>query len=60
MRPMGEARWLFGRGYPKPYYGVDSYNFKETCDNDFITDLYDRWCKRIPPLQGSKLLCCPL
>ncbi len=56
MRPMGEGRWLFGRGYPKPYYGVDPYNFKETCDNDFITDLYDRWCKRIPPLQGSKLL----
>ncbi len=56
MRPMGEGRWLFGRGYPKPYYEVDPYNFKETVDDDFVTDLYDRWVKRIPPLQGSKLL----
>ena len=56
MRPMGEGRWLFGRGYPKPYYEVDPYNFKVTPDDDFVTDLYDRWIKRIPPLQGSKLL----
>ncbi len=56
MRPMGEGRWLFGRGYPKPYHEVDPYNFKETVDDDFVTDLYDRWVKRIPPLQGSKLL----
>ena len=56
MRPMGDGRWLFGRGYPKPYYEVNPFNFKETADNDFITDVYDRWIKRIPPLQGSTLL----
>ena len=56
MRPMGDGRWLLGRGYPKPYYEVNPFNFKETADNDFITDVYDRWIKRIPPLQGSTLL----
>ena len=56
MRPMGEGRWLFGRGYPKPYFDVDPNNFKETCDNDFVVDVYERWCKRIPPLEGSRLL----
>ena len=56
MRPMGEGRWLFGRGFPKPYDDVDRYNFKETCDNDFVLDVYDRWRRRIPALNGSKLL----
>ena len=56
MRPMGEHRWLFGRAFPKPYVDVDRYNFKESCDNDFVVDVYDRWCTRIPALDGSKLL----
>jgi len=56
MRPMGEGRWLLGRGYPKPYFDVDPYNFKETADNDFVNDVYARWTKRIPALDGSKLL----
>ena len=56
MRPMGEGRWLFGRGFPKPYFDVDPYNFKETCDNDFVVDVYRRWCRRIPALDGSRLL----
>ena len=56
MRPMGEGRWLFGRGYPKPYYEVDPDNFKESCDNDFVVDVYERWVKRIPALEGSTLL----
>ena len=56
MRPMGEGRWLFGRGYPKPYLDVDPNNFKETCDNEFVVDVYERWCRRIPPLEGSRLL----
>jgi sarcosine oxidase subunit beta len=56
MRPMGEGRWLFGRGYPKPYFEVDPYNYKESADENFVLDLRDRWCRRIPSLQGSKLL----
>jgi sarcosine oxidase subunit beta len=56
MRPMGPGRWLFGRGFPKPYFAVDPYNFKETADDDFVNDVYHRWTKRIPALDGSKLL----
>ena len=56
MRPMGEGRWLFGRAYPKPYFECDPYNFKESADEDFLEDLYQRWCKRIPGLEGSKML----
>jgi sarcosine oxidase subunit beta len=56
MRPMGDGRWLLGRGYPKPYFEVDPYNFKATADDDFVGDLFDRWRKRIPPLEGARLL----
>lgn len=56
MRPMGENRWLFGRGFPKDYFDVDPYNFKQTCDEDFTLDLRDRWTKRVPGLQGATLL----
>ena len=56
MRPMSDGRWLFGRGYPKPYFECDPYNYKESADEEFLEDLYKRWCKRIPGLEGSKLL----
>jgi len=56
MRPMGDGRWLLGRGFPKPYHDVDPYNFKESCDNDFVLDVFERWCRRLPGLEGSTLL----
>ena len=56
MRPMGERRWLLGRGFPKPYHDVDPYNFKEACDNDFVMDVFERWCRRLPSLEGATLL----
>ena len=56
MRPMGQGRWLFGRGFPKPYFDVDPYNFKETADDDFVNEVYHRWTRRVPSLDGSKLL----
>ena len=56
MRPMGGRRWLIGRAYPKPYIEVDPYNFKATADEDFVLDLLDRMAKRIPPLQGARLI----
>ena len=56
MRPLGDRRWLFGRAFPKPYDDVDPYNFKETCDNDFVMDVYARWLRRLPGLEGSTLL----
>ena len=56
MRPMGGRRWLIGRGYPKPYLEVDPYNFKATGDEDFVLDLLERMSKRIPALQGARLI----
>ena len=56
MRPMGDGRWLLGRGYPKDYYECDPYNFKESGDEEFLDDLYKRCCERIPGLQGSKMI----
>ena len=56
MRPLGGERWLLGRGYPKPYVDVDPNNFKESLDNDAALDMHERWTKRVPPLQGAKLL----
>ena len=56
MRPMGDGRWLLGRAFPKPYHDVDPYNYKETCDNDFVMDVYARWLRRLPGLEGSTLL----
>ena len=56
MRPMGEGRWLLGRGFPKPYYDVDPYNYKETADNDFSVEVLDMMTKRIPPLQGARVI----
>jgi len=56
MRPMGDGRWLLGRGYPKDYHECDPYNFKESGDEEFLDDLYKRCCQRIPGLQGSKMI----
>ena len=56
MRPLGEGRWLLGRGFPKPYFDVDPYNFKESVDNDFSVEALDLMTKRVPPLQGARLL----
>ena len=56
MRPLGEGRWLLGRGFPKPYFDVDPYNFKESVDNEFSIEVLDMMTKRVPPLQGAKIL----
>ena len=56
MRPMGGARWLLGRAYPKPYVEVDPYNYKKTSDNDFVLDVMERMSRRVPGVQGARLL----
>ena len=56
LRPMGGSRWLMGRGYPKPYVDVDPNNYKLTVDNEQAVDMYDRMVRRIPPLEGAKLV----
>jgi sarcosine oxidase, subunit beta len=56
MRPMGGRRWLLGRGFPKSYHEVDPNNFKESADNEYVMDVFDRMVVRIPPLQGAALI----
>ena len=56
MRPLGDGRWLLGRGFPKPYFDVDPYNYKESGDNDFAVEVLDMMTRRIPPLQGAKVV----
>ena len=57
MRPMeGEGRWLLGRGFPKPYFDVDPYNYKETYDEDFAREVVDLMAKRIPAVEGARIV----
>ena len=56
MRPLGDGRWLLGRGFPKPYFDVDPYNFKESVDDDFAIEVLDMMTKRVPALQGAKVI----
>ena len=56
LRPLSEGRWLLGRGFPKPYFDVDPYNFKESADEEYSLEVLDLITKRIPPLQGAKIL----
>lgn len=56
LRPMGERRYIVGRGFPKEYFDVDPYNYKRTADDDFIADVQKRMVMRIPPLGGARLV----
>jgi sarcosine oxidase subunit beta len=56
IRPLGERRYIVGRGFPKEYVDVDPYNYKETADADFIDDVQSRMTTRIPPFAGAKLI----
>ena len=35
-RPLGQGRFIIGRGFPKEYFDVDPYNYKTSADDDFI------------------------
>jgi len=56
IRPLGQRRYIIGRGFPKQYFDVDPYNFKATADQDFITDVQTRMVHRFPAFSGMKLL----
>lgn len=56
MRPMGDRRYVIGRGFPKDYEDVDPYNFKVTVDDDFVTDISERFERRIPGMAGARLI----
>ena len=56
VRPMGENRFLIGQGFPKDYFDVDPYNFKQTADDEFVNLILQRTSKRYPTLEGMKLI----
>ena len=56
LRPLGQGRFVIGRGFPKDYFDVDPNNYKETADDDFIADAQARAERRFPPLAGMTLL----
>jgi glycine/D-amino acid oxidase-like deaminating enzyme len=55
-RPLGQNRFIIGRGFPKDYFDVDSYNYKTTADSDFISDVQTRVERRFPAFAGMKLI----
>ena len=55
-RPLGQGRFIIGRGFPKEYVDVDPYNYKTTADDDFIADVQTRVERRFPAFAGMKLI----
>ena len=53
VRPLGGRRYVVGRGFPKEYFEVDPNNYKETVDEDFVSDVATRLQHRFPPFAGA-------
>jgi sarcosine oxidase subunit beta len=56
IRPLGERRFVIGRGFPKVYTDVDPYNYKLTAESDFVQDVQTRMTHRVPGLAGARLV----
>ena len=56
VRPLGEGRFIIGRGFPKPYQDVDPYNYKESADDAFVADIQARMATRFPGLADARLM----
>ena len=56
IRPLGDRRFIVGRGFPKDYVDVDPCNYKTTVDSDFVADVQSRLIHRIPPFEGARLI----
>jgi glycine/D-amino acid oxidase-like deaminating enzyme len=55
-RPLGQGRFIIGRGFPKEYFDVDPYNYRTSADDDFIRDVQTRVERRFPAFAGMKLI----
>ncbi len=55
-RPLGERRFVIGRGFPKDYQDVDPQNYKLTADEDFIAEVQARAEARFPAFAGMTLI----
>ena len=56
LRPLGENRFVIGRGFPKRYFDVDPYNYKQAADADFVADVQKRAEHRFPAFAGMRLI----
>lgn len=56
LRPLGERRFIVGRGFPKDYVDVDPYNYKSAADDDFTADVQVRLERRFPSFAGARLI----
>jgi glycine/D-amino acid oxidase-like deaminating enzyme len=56
IRPLGNRRFVIGRGFPKNYTDVDPYNYKLTGDEDFIADVQARTLRRFPTFSSMRLV----
>jgi sarcosine oxidase, subunit beta len=56
LRPLGQRRFIIGRGFPKAYVDVDPYNYKTTADDAFVADVQARAERRFPAFAGLKLI----
>jgi glycine/D-amino acid oxidase-like deaminating enzyme len=56
VRPLGDRRFVIGRGFPKTYSDVDPYNYRQTADDGFIHDVSTRMAHRFPPFEGARLI----
>ena len=56
IRPQGDRRYVVGRGFPKEYEDVDEDNYKETPDEGFVSDVQTRLERRVPAMQGARLI----
>jgi len=56
LRPLGQNRFVIGRGFPKDYSDVDPYNYKATADEDFIAEVQERTIRRFPAFHGMRLI----
>jgi glycine/D-amino acid oxidase-like deaminating enzyme len=56
LRPLGDRRYVVGRGFPKDYVDCDANNYKLTADDDFVAEVQRRMEHRFPPMAGAKLV----
>lgn len=53
MRPLGNRRFVVGRGFPKEYYDVDPYDYERKADEDFVSDVLERLERRFPSFASA-------
>jgi glycine/D-amino acid oxidase-like deaminating enzyme len=53
MRPLGNRRFVVGRGFPKKYYDVDPNSYETKADEDFVSDVLARLQTRFPSFAGA-------